>query len=72
MKALKINEFAPSGSSANQSSHSLRRRPVPWFPTSWHVAARDLAVAALITIAWLLVVGLGVAFWTAVIWWAAR
>jgi hypothetical protein len=72
MKALKFRDLAPSAPSPGDSSRSLRPLSIPSLRTPWRFSLRDLAAAVLITFTWLLIVGLGVAFWTAIIWWAAR
>jgi hypothetical protein len=56
----------------DQAGLSPQRRLISLSRLPWRPTLRDLGIAVLITLAWMVVVGLGVCFWAAVIWLVAR
>jgi hypothetical protein len=72
MKALHSTESVPLAPGSGKSSLSTPSRPVSLSRTGWFPSVRDIGIAVLITTAWLSLVALGAAFWTAVIWLVVR
>jgi hypothetical protein len=72
MKILKSALAAQTGAISGQPPPSATRRFVRLSVNSSLAALRTVGVAILITVAWLVLIGLGAAFWWAVIWLIAR
>jgi hypothetical protein len=71
MKAVHSTDAVPLASSG-ESNLSAPPRPISLSRTTWQSSVRDVGVAVLITTAWLSLVALGAAFWTAAIWLVTR